>query len=230
MGSLERVALQVRQADLAYNATLNPPVFDLTGRWVELQSAMYARLRSLKLRLSDIKVESTTANPADVSVACWILDYGALVRYRLDRVEAWSNQAQVAAEEPVIRTIVGQAMAVLRDVSPNCHVTVQSTSVTVHGTMTGAGIAARIAHYVTKGPDGPPGVTPSGVSFLSEFPGGEGQGSVILERSAVVPDGALLRITSEHLGSLTETEVLDRAIAFFRSSTLGLGLDVDWGD
>jgi len=67
------------------------------------------------------------------------------------------------------------------------------------------------------------------VSFLSEFPTGEGQGSVILERSALVPDGALLRITSEHVGSLAESEALDRAIGFFRSSTLGLGLNLDWG-
>lgn len=62
MGCLDRADSHVRQSDLAYYATLDPPAFDLAGRWVELQSAMYSRLGDLKLRLSDIKVENTTAN------------------------------------------------------------------------------------------------------------------------------------------------------------------------
>lgn len=229
MGS-DATPLEVRQADLAYYAALDPPSFDLAGRWVELQSAMYARLRRFKLRLSDIKVESSNPNPGDLSIVCWMFNYGALARYRLDRVEVWSNRPRVAQDTGLVKDIIEQTMGVLRSVSPASQVTVHTVNVTVHGVLTRQdSAAARIASYVTKRPEGLPPLTPSGVSFLCEFPSGQGQGSIILERSALVPDGALLRVMSDHEGSLSEAEAVDRAIEFFQAATARLGLDVIWG-
>ena len=89
--SSDLTPVEVRQADLAYYAVLEPPPFALGGHWVELQSAMYTHLRRFNVRLSDIKVESTTANPGDLSIACWMDKYVALARYRLDRVEVLSK-------------------------------------------------------------------------------------------------------------------------------------------
>lgn len=136
-----------------------------------------------------------------------MLNYAAVARYRLDRVEAWSNSARVAADIPLIKDVVQHTMATLRDVCPESRVAAHSVSITIHGSLAGQGqVAARIASYVTRKPEGPPLLTPTGVSFLCEFPSGEGQGSIILERSAVVPDGASLRVTSEHPGSLPEVD------------------------
>jgi hypothetical protein len=221
--------LNVEQSELVYHAALDPPAFDLAEHWGALQSAIYAHLRRFKLRLSDIKVESATSNPGDLSVACWMFNYGALARYRLDRVEVWSNSQRVADDTDLAADMVAQAMAVLRSVSPGVHVALHSTNVALHGSLPDQSrVAARIASYVTKQPDGPPSLTPSGVSFLSEFPEGRGQGSIILERSALVPDGAFVRVISEHVGSLSEAEALNQAVEFFQASTAQLGLDVVW--
>lgn len=229
MGS-DLTPVEVRQTDLAYYAALESPAFALGGRWVELQSAIHAHLRRFQLRLSDIKVESPTANPGDLSIVCWMFNYGAVARYRLDRVEVWSNNPRLAADTGLVKDMVVQTMDVLRSVSPDSRVTVHSVNATIHGAFPGQGeVAARVASYVTKRPDGPPLLTPSGVSFLSEFPSGQGQGSIILEQSTLVPGGAFLRVMSEHVGSLSESEALDRATEFFQAATGRLGLDVVWG-
>jgi hypothetical protein len=221
--------LKVEQSEVAYYAALDPPAFVLGERWAALQSAIYDQLRRFKLRLADIKIENTTANPGDFAIACWIFNYGAVVRYRLDRVEVWSNSHRVGQDTSLAMDMVAQTMAVLRSVSPDSQVNAHSTNVTIHGLLPGQGdVAARIASYVTKRPEGPPSFIPSGVSFLSEFPDGRGQGSIILERSAVVPDGAFMRVMSEHLGSLSEVEALNQAVEFFQASTARLGLELEW--
>ena len=221
--------VKVEQSELAYYATLDPPAFDVGERWGTFQSAIYDHLRRFKLRLSDIKVESATANPGDVSIACWMFNYGAVARYRLDRVEVWSNSQRVGHDTDLATEIVTETMAVVRRVSPGSQVTAHSTNATIHGSLVPQGeLAARIATYVTKRPEGPLPLTPSGVSFLCDFPEGRGQGSIILERSALVPDGALVRVMSDHAGSLSERDALTQAIEFFQASTKRLGLDVVW--
>lgn len=169
--SSDLTPVEVRQTDLAYHAVLEPPPFALGGHWVELQSAMYTHLRRFNVRLSDIKVESTTANPGDLSIASWIDKYVALARYRLDRVEILSSNPRLPANTALVKDIVVQTMEVLRSVSPDTSVTVHSVNATIHGTLPGqCEVAARIASYVTKRPNGLPPLTPSGVSFLCEFP------------------------------------------------------------
>ncbi len=227
---LDLTPMEVRQTDLAYYAVLEPPPFALGGRWVELQSAIYAHLRRFELRLSDIKLESTTANPGDLSIACWMDNYGALARYRLDRVEVRSSNPRLAANTALVKDMVVQAMGVLRSVCPDISITAHSVNAAIHGTLRGQSeVATRIASYVTNRPDGLPPLTPSGVSFICEFPSDQGQGSIIFEQSALVPGGAFVRVVSEHVGSISEGEALDRATGFFQAATARLGLEVVWG-
>lgn len=221
---------EVRQVDVAYTAAIDPPAFDLGARWTDLQSAIYAHLGRFKLRLGDIKVETATANPGDLSIACWILDYGAVVRYRLDRVEAWSNRPWIAQDTALAVEIVKQTMQVLRDVSPQSHVAAQNLNFAFHGLLGNQmQVLDLIASYVTRRPQGGPPLIPNGVSFLCESQTGEGQGSVVLERSALVPNGVFLRVVSEYAGSLSEVDAVNRAIEFFRASTTRLGLNIEWG-
>jgi len=224
------IPVQVRQTDLSYYAALEPPAFALGARWVDLQAAMYTRLEQFKLRLTDIKVESTTANPGDLSVVCWMFNYGALARFRLDRVEVWSNNTRVAADPGLVKRMVVQTTGVLRSVSPDSHVTMHTLTVTIHGALPSLiELGAHIASYVTRRPEGPPTLAPNGVSFLCEFGSGQGQGSVILEQSVVVPGGAHLRVMSQYPGSISEGEVVDRAFDFLQTAAARIRLAVVWG-
>jgi hypothetical protein len=223
------VRLQVRQVDMGYHAIVEPPAFDLTARWVELQSAIYSRLSPFKLRLPDIKVESSSTNPADVSVVCWVLSYTALVRFRLDKVEVWSNSTQLAANSALATDVAEQAVEILHAASPEAHVSSHSLTVALHGEPQGKTPDDFISDFLKATPPGTPELRPSGVSFVGELPTKNGAGSIVLERSAQVSEGVFLRISSEHAGSLTTREALGQGIEFFEGSLERLGFEADWG-
>ena len=223
------VRLQVRQVDMGYHAIVEPPAFDLTARWVELQSAIYTRQSPFKLRLPDIKVESSSTNPADVSVVCWVLSYTALVRFRLDKVEVWSNSTQLAAHSALATDVAEQAVEILHAASPEAHVASHSLTVALHGEPQGKTPDAFISDFLKATPPGTPELRPSGVSFVGELPTKNGAGSIVLERSAQVSEGVFLRISSEHAGSLTTREALGQGIEFFEGSLERLGFEADWG-
>lgn len=228
MSASDQIRLEVQQTELSYWATLEPPAFDLPAQWVQLQAAVHSRFAPFKLRLADIKVESATANPADVSIACWMLNYGAVVRFRLDRLEAWSNSGRLVEDPTLAQDIVEQAMAVVRALSPSARVAAHNITIAIHGSLVGDTQAGRVAAYVTGRPGGTPPAVPTGVSFQCEFPAGEGQGSIVFERSGLVSEGGFLRIMSEHAGTLSERDALSRGIEFFQASARRLGMDVVW--
>ncbi len=219
---------EVRQVDLAYAANLERPSFDLFARWVEFQDALYSRFSRFELRLADIKLESTSNNPADLSVACWILRYAAVIRYRLDRVEVWSNTARLANDTELAVDVIANAVGVVRTVSRAAQVALHTMTVDMNGILNRDTLDARIAAYLTATPPGLPALVTGGVSFLCQFPSGDGRGSIVLERSAGTPTGAHLRIVSEHHGSLPEREVVARAIEFVRTSVKRLELEIVW--
>lgn len=229
MTSPDLTKFEVRQGDLLYAAKLDPPVFDFPARWVEMEAAMFAQLSPNKLRLADIKVESTSSNPGDFCIACWVFALGAVVRYRLDRLEVWSNNLRLAAEEHVASDLVQQAMDVLRAASSSPHVVLHSLTVALHGVLVGETHAAKLAAYVTRAPEGEPALVPSGVSFSCQLASGDGRGSIVFESSLVVPEGGFLKVTTEHSGALSEREALTQGADFFRTATSRIGLDVCWG-
>lgn len=223
------IKIHARHVDLAYSANLEPPAFDLAVRWVELQSAIYSHFSPYKLRLTDIKVESSGPNPADISIACWMLSYGLSVRFRLDKVEVWSNSARLATDTTLASDIVEHAVEALRASSPDARIHSHSLIVALHGAVEKPSQAVRVTDFVTKTPPGTPDMTASGVSFLCQLPSGNGVGSIIFEPSGRVQDGTFIRISSEQAGSLSVRDAFGKAIEFFQAAVERLGFDVIWG-
>jgi len=226
---MSSVRLQVRQVDMHYEANVEPPAFDLGPRWVQLQSAIYSRLAPFGLKLPDIKVESSSASPADISVGCWVLSYAALVRFRLDKVEVWSNTTRFIADPALTTDLAHQAVEILHATSPEARIASHSLIVALHGAPQGRAASEFISDFLKATPPGTPELRPSGVSFAGELPTKNGAGSIVLERSAQVSEGVFLRISSEHAGSLTAREALGQAIEFFQGSLERLGFEIDWG-
>jgi len=228
LASPDLTKFEVRQAELIYSATLDPPAFDFPARWIDMEAAMYTRFSTYKLRLPDIKVESTSNNPGDFCIACWVYALGAVVRYRLDRLEIVSNSPKLAADETMASDFVQQALDVLRAASSDPRVVLHSLTVALHGTLLGETQAAKLAAYVTRAPQGEPALTPNGVSFGSKLPSGDSRGSIVFESSLVVPEGAFVKVTSEHSGALSEREAVARGADFFRIATTRIGFDICW--
>lgn len=230
MGVERQSELDVQHGELSYWAALEPPVFDLPAAWVTLQSDLYARLARFGLGLSDIKVETTSPNPGDFSLAAWLFNLGLVARYRCDRVEVWSNKQRLANDPALASEIVEQAMSVLRAASPSAMVKQHTVILAVHGLLAGVTQASRVAAYVTRVPDGIPSLVPSGVSFACEGPEGFGQGSIVLERSGMVNQGAFLRIALDLPGILSEKDALARANEFLGASLERMDLKMLWRD
>lgn len=223
----ELIRLQARHMGLTYSANLAPPAFEIGARWVELQSAIYAHFSAYKLQLTDIKVESYGPNPADISIACWMLSYGLSVRFRLDKVEVWSNSARLATDTALATDIVDHAIEVLRATSPEARIQTHSVVAAVHAAHEQPQ-ASRVTEFVTKTPPGVPELTASGVSFVCQLPSGNGAGSIILERSGLVQDGTFMRISSDQAGSLPVREALAKAIEFLQAAVERLGFEMLW--
>ena len=224
----ELIKLQARHLDLVYSAHLEPPAFDLAARWVELQSALYSHFSPYKLRLTDMKVESSGPNPADIAIACWMLSYGLSVRFRLDKVEVWSNSTRLVTDKTLVSDLVQHAMEALRAASPEARIHTHSLVVALHGAHEKPSPVVRVTEFVTKTPPGAPELSASGVSFFCQLPSGNGVGSIILEHSGLVQDGTFIRISSEQAGSVPVRDALGKAIEFFQAAVERLGFEMVW--
>lgn len=220
-------SFEIRHSEFSYLASLDAPVFHILGTGGQLYAAIYAGLARFRVKLQDIKVESLTPNPADISVVCSLLDLGALVRYRLDRVEVWST-SPLGFGDPRLAELIEEALRAGREVSPTAKVATHTLSLGVHGVLTEGSIPARLVAYVPITPEGSPPFRPTGVSFLCQWPEGEGESSIVLERSVIVPDGAFLRVTSVYPGKLLEHQAYQRAADFFQAAMARLNLKLLW--
>jgi hypothetical protein len=180
--------------------------------------------------LADIKVESTSNNLADLSIACWLLPIGTVVKYHLDRVEVWSNSFRLLTDKVLFGDLVDHAIQVVRAVSPDVRVALHRMAVGLHGILSGRTVVSVLADYVGKMPPGSPQWAANGVGFARRLPSGDGQGSIVFEPSVVTKDGGFLRTMSEHSGALSEREALALAMDFFESSVRQLGFGLGRGE
>ena len=218
----------VRQSEFSYLASLESPAFDVLGTGGQLYGAIYKGLGRFRVKLGDIKQESPTLNPADLSVACYLLDRWTVIRYRLERVEVWSTNPRALGEQ-ALADLIEDALSVLRAASHTARVATHTLGLGVHGLLSQGTIADQLAAYVPNAPEGIPPFRPSGVSFYCQWPEGQGESSVVLEHSLVVQNGMFIRGTSVHQGNLPERKAFERAAEFFQSAIMRLGLKLDWG-
>jgi len=206
---------EVRQSELSYLASFDVPVFDVLGKGGQLYAAIYSGLAQFRVKLQDIKLESLTQNPADISVACYLLHLGTLVRFRLDRVEVSSTSSRGFADSTLV-VLIENALRVINESSPTARVATHTLSLAVHGSLPGGSVADKLAAYIANVSGGSPFFRPGGVSFSCDW--GEGESSVVLERSAVVPEGVFLRVTSMLPGKLSGREACQLAADFLQTA------------
>lgn len=226
-GTKGLIRFQVERGDLHYLASLEAPMFDLLGIGQRLYSAIYKSLAPYDLKLADIKLDGPTANPGDAQVSCYLLDFRFIVRYRLERIEVWTDRPAMLGQEE-LGELIERAVGAGREASEICRPLVHTVTAAVHGKLQAAEIEAILGRFVTTTPPGSPPLQPGGVSFVCQWPGGEGESSIVLERSAVIQNGAFLKMTSAHPAVVRERDAYRRAMKFFDAAADRLGLEVEW--
>jgi hypothetical protein len=220
------VELGARQVEASLRVTLDPPAFGLLNRWQDLQALAFSHLSRFGLRIEDIKNETTSPNPADACVACWLQSHRVVVKYRLDRVELLSNAVPRADGAPTTG-IVDEALQVLRVLCPEVQVAATSISVAIHGLAEG-GADARLRPYLAIRHDGEAAIEVSGISLSRRYGPRGSKGVVVLERSVLIDGGVFLRVTTDFDGTVPAPEAIPEAIKFFQESASLFGLEVVW--
>jgi hypothetical protein len=220
--------LAVGQLEFVYVATLDRPAFDFATRWVELQAALLDRLSPYHLRLADIKNESASPALADFVHAAWLLDLSSIARYRLDRIEVWSNSARLVREPGTAGALCLAALGVQEDLASSRQVVRQTVTLALHGTLTDQDPQRYVSRYVGPGPGAIPGIRAAGASFVSPLPAGEGQINWVLEHSAVVPDGIFVRTVVERQGTVSPAQAVADAIDLIQRQAAEFGLLLSW--
>lgn len=177
-----------------------------------------------------IRVEQPLGSPADAQLTCTISRLSLLLRYRVDRIEVWTDALELLGEEQLRATLVA-AIAVLRDVALAAPAIATHTfNVAVHGMLSGSSLDEQLRRWVPASPSGEPAFDPIGVSFGCQRSAAEGEGSLVLERSASVPGGAFLRMTSVHAGRIGEEDAFRAAWKFFDETADRFGLEIARGE
>jgi len=218
--------MAVRQVEAAFHATLRPPAFQFGERWADFQGAIFARLSPFGLRLGDIKVETPTGNPADFSVACWILGFSAAVRYRFDRIEVWTNSLPLLSDLDRAGNVVTAAVSVAQDLNGGASLAGRSVVIGVHVQPPADFVRLTLSRLVPQVPKGSPVLTPSGMAFSCDI--ADGTASIIIEGSNQLPEGLFLRVTAEYNRSVSEVDVLSRTSKFIEELTPRIGVDLLW--
>jgi hypothetical protein len=220
--------LSVQQQEFVYVATFDRPMFEFAARWIELQATLLDRLAPFGLNLAGIKNESTSSAAADFVLAAWLLDTNSIVRYRLDRIEVWSNRPQPTRDPGAVGAFCAAAVGVQRDLASSKRITRQSVTLALHGALADGDSRGLVSRYVGQVPRGIAGIRASGASFVCDLEAGEGRANWVLEQSAVVADGLFMRAVVERQDPAVPEQVVGEALELIQRQARGFGLSLAW--
>lgn len=226
MEGQKAITLDVGQVDAAFHASLSPPAFRFAERWSDFQAALFRRLAPFGLRLHDIKVETPSANPADFSVACWIFGLSAVVRYRFDRVEVWTNRLPLLLDLDRATDVVVAATGVATDLEIGTSIVTKGVVISLHVRPPVSFVETLLATLIPQPPPGTPALRPSGLALTSETV--EPRTSVVLEPSTQLSGGLFMRFASEHGAGKLERTIISEASAFIEDFTQRIGINLRW--
>jgi hypothetical protein len=157
-------------------------------------------------------------SPGEASVICSLPLAGALVRYRLDRVEVWWDGLRLLS----FPALAEDAMCALREVQAETTITTHAVQLTFHAEARGD-LGGWFNGYIPRTPQLDPNFSPTGVAFSCPLDDG-GRGSLLVERSLVVAEGAFVRTICEYPGALPERIICDRAMDFLANALGKFGM------
>lgn len=221
MGPTPSIGLTIRRGEVAYFATLEAPAFGALPSEGRIYKAIYESFAKHGAKLADIRVEGVVMSPGDASVICSLPLAGALVRYRLERVEVWWDGLRLLS----FPALAEDAIRALREVHAEPAIATHAVHVTFHAE-TGGELGAWFSAYIPRAPHLDANFSPTGVAFSCPLEDG-GRGSFLVERSLIVTEGASVRTTCEYPGTLSERVVCDRATDFLAMALGKFGMLVN---
>jgi len=194
----------IRREDLSYKAIFAEPQFALLFAAARSFQFLHARLAPLGLRLADIKVEGTAANPGEFTIVCSLPLRNAALRIRLENIEL---TAVSPAPAGVLREVAATGIEAVREIAGSNfrRVAVHQVIWEAHGTLE-LPVLDFLKRYVPVSPW--EGRATGGVSFsIGGDSAGRVAGHAVLAPSVLLEGGLYLQINANFDGALSVDSV-----------------------
>ena len=220
--------LRAVQSDLAYQGDFSSPAFELVGSFATLLGRLHARLATFGLRPGDLKLEPGQGL-ADSALACSLPGLNAVVRVRVERVEANFLELRRVTQDQVAGIIL-QAVGAVQDLLPQVSFKSHSIGLSAHGLFEDIVYEDFIQRYAPKSPEDLGPALGRGVVCYYGPEEERDSSLVVLDKSLLVPGGLYLRTHFSLNGAKVPlADVQSKASAYVNLILEKVGLEINWG-
>ena len=205
-------AIEVLQSELQITSAFSARLWALVHDVPSLYDSLLDRLAPFGLSPSDIRTDSGDGTLGGLNVNFWLLNFGALVRVRLESLELNVGRLDRMDPERLSAAFEGLFDAVA-GASPKIVATTHAATLSFHATLKDAKSADFLARFVRDVPDGVGPYMGSGCVFYYGPRDQVVASALTLDRSAVYADAVFARTNVTFDGQKVAVAALRRMLS-----------------
>jgi hypothetical protein len=220
------IKLEVARADLQFEAVYPQPDFGLFRDESAVLHHLFKRLEPHGLRLSDVRIESGSANVGEQKILCHLFNYWMTIKLNIEKIEVVCAQLPRDHVEKFNAAILDVLRAV-KDYRADLAFKAFTVGVGVHAKLEGQPGRDYLARFAANIPQKLGPSTGNGAVFYFGPEGDRMLSSVTADVSAVVQDAVWLRIHGVwDARKVTPDSLPGIAAGFVRQALESLGLQL----
>ena len=219
------IKLAVSRSDLTIEAAYQQPQFGLFQENRGLYTRLATRLSPHGLKLSEMKIERGNGSIGEYHLSFFLLEYLLVVRVRVDRIEIYCTQLRDDNKNHVVAAAT-ETLACLRE-TIGAEYRVYAVTLNIHGVLENQSAKAFLGKLVVPPPAAAGPIVGHGVGYYFAGAGDRSASSLVLDTSALVPDGLYAKPQATWDASrVAPDELAVRAEEFVRTTLGWFGIEV----
>lgn len=214
----------IERSELSVQLGFVTPLWAIATNIALLYSGLLNHMREFGVTSQGIRPDSGDGSVGGFNVNFWILQFGAIVRIRLDGVELNAPSFNVDVDQ-LERAFLALDSS-LRDAQKDLSYSNYVVTVGVHGRVAGTESKKFLARFTGDVPPGLGDVIGSGAVFYYQGRPPATMLSVSADLSAVITDGVFVKVHSVFDGSMRPDALRKAAQQHLEQSTKALGLEI----
>ncbi len=218
---------RVLRGEVLLRAAFPQPAFNLMSDLPGLCEHLFSAFFPYGVQLGNMRIEQGTGGLGEVQFNCYLLNFGAAVRLRLDWAEVQSLDVLRVTQKQV-HEISNALLSAVKQQAPGVSFQSYSVSVGYHGMAEGVLTAREFVAQFTKSPPQAPGpLLGSGAVFYYGAHGERVTSSLTIDLSAAQQDALYLKAEAVwDAAKLSIPELQGKGLEYVRSALASVGLDV----
>lgn len=213
------IKLAVSRSDLTIEAAYPQPQFGLFQENRGLYTRLAARLLPHGLKLSEMKIEHGNGSIGEYHLSFFLLEYLLVVRVRVDRTEVYCTQLTDDNKSRVVAA-AKETLACLRE-TIGTEYRAYAVTLNIHGVMENQSAKVFLGTLVAAPPAAAGPIVGNGVGYYFAGAGDRIGSSLVLDTSALVPDGLYAKPQATWDASRLSLDELAERVEEFVRTTLG---------